>query len=86
MISNSSRLSRMSIRQIPTRIELGFWQIVIALMSESPSVQQLVRWLYSDLLPSAEKLVSKLNRRRLFRWSAGGLGMGLVIGFLTAIL
>ncbi|MGW8224407.1 MAG: hypothetical protein ACWGOY_01675 [Anaerolineales bacterium] len=75
----------MSIRQISSRIELSFWQILIGLMSESPQFQRLVRWSYLGLFPAAAKWSNNYNLRRAFQWAAGGLGFGIMIGFLIAL-
>ncbi|MFL7894078.1 MAG: hypothetical protein ACK2UM_04470 [Anaerolineales bacterium] len=75
----------MSIRQFSSRIELNFWQIVIGLMSESPKFQRLVRWSYLGLFPAVSNWFTKFNRRRAFQWAAGGLGFGIMIGFLIAL-
>ena len=75
----------MSIKQIPSKIELGFWQIVISLLSESRSVQRLVCWFYLDVGPKTKQLIHRLERQQLLRWSAAGLAMGLLVGFLIAV-
>lgn len=77
--------TRMSLRQLPTKIELGFWQIAISLLSESKSIQRLVRWFYLDLRPKSSQLFNQLERHKVIRWSAAGLGMGLLFGFLIAV-
>lgn len=76
----------MSLRHLPSRIELGFWQITISLLSESTSLQRLIRWFYLDFRPKAGQVLSRFERRRVMRWSAAGLGTGLLLGFLIAIL
>ena len=75
----------MSLRQLSTKIELGFWQIAISLLSESKSIQRLVRWFYLDLRPKSSQLFNQLERHKVIRWSAAGLGMGLLFGFLIAV-
>jgi hypothetical protein len=76
---------KMSIRQIPSKIELGFWQIAITLLSESRPVQQLVCWFYLEVGPKSSQYIKRLDRPQLLRWSAAGLGMGLLVGFLIAV-
>ena len=75
----------MSLRHLPSKIELGFWQITISLLSESTSIQRLVRWFYLDLRPRTLEFLIQLEQKRVIRWSAAGLGMGLLFGFLIAI-
>jgi len=64
---------------------LGFWQITIRLLSESTSLQRLIRWFYLDLRPKSGQVLSQLERQQVMRWSAAGLGTGLLLGFLIAI-
>ena len=75
----------MSLRHLPSKIELGFWQITISLLSESTSIQRLVRWFYLDLRPRTLEFLIQLEQKRVIRWSAAGLGIGLLFGFLIAI-
>ena len=75
----------MSLRHLPSKIELGFWQITISLLSESTSIQRLVRWFYLDLRPRTLEFLIQLEQKQVIRWSAAGLGMGLLFGFLIAI-
>jgi hypothetical protein len=76
---------KMSIRHISSKIELGFWQIAISLLSDSRYVQQLVCWFYLEVGPVSRQFVNQLERRQLLRWSAAGLGLGLLAGFLIAV-
>lgn len=75
----------MSLRHLPSRIELGFWQIAISLLSESTSLQRLIRWFYLDFWPKAGQVLNRFERQRVMRWSAAGLGTGLLLGLLIAI-
>jgi hypothetical protein len=75
----------MSLKHIYTKIELGFWQITISLLSESTSLQRLIRWFYLVFRPKAGELFSRFQRQQVIRWSAAGLGAGLILGFLVAI-
>ena len=77
--------NQMSIRQLSSRIELSFWQIVIELLSESPKFQRLVKWSYLGLFPAAANLLNNMSRRRAIQWAAGGLGAGLMIGLIIAL-
>ena len=77
--------TKMSLRQISTKIVLGFWQIAISLLSESKSIQRFVRWFYLDLRPKTSRLFNQLESHKVLRWSAAGLGMGLLFGFLIAV-
>jgi hypothetical protein len=76
---------KMSIRHLSSKIELGFWQIAISLLSDSRPVQQLVCWFYLDVRPKSSQFIKRLERRQLLRWSAAGLGIGLLAGFLIAV-
>lgn len=76
----------MSLRHLSSRIELGFWQIAIGLLSESTSLQRLIRWFYLDFRPGTGEIVSRFERQRVLRWSAVGLGAGLLFGFIVAII
>lgn len=75
----------MSLRQLSTRIELSFWQIVISLLSESRPLQCLVRWIYLDFHPMLVTFLQHFEKQRAIRWAAIGLGLGLLTGFLISI-
>ena len=75
----------MSIRQLSSRIELTFWQVAINLLSESRSLQRLVRWFYLNLEPRLAQYTKRLERRRIYRWSAAGLGLGFFTGILISV-
>ena len=75
----------MSLRQLSTRIEVSFWQIVIILLSESRLLQRLVRWVYLDFLPLLVAFLQHFEQQRVIRWAAAGLGLGLMTGFLISI-
>lgn len=75
----------MSLREISSRIELNFWQILIGLMSESQSFQKSFRWLYLDFGPAVIVVYQTIDQKRLFRWSVIGLGSGLIIGLLISL-
>lgn len=75
----------MSLRQLSTRIELSFWQIVISLLSESRPLQRLVRWIYLDFHPKLVTFLQHFEKHRAIRWAAVGLGLGLLTGFLIQI-
>ena len=74
----------MSLRQLSTRIELSFWQIMINLLSGSKPLQSLIRWLYLEILPAIRDFIKNLNRQRLIRTAILGLGFGLIAGFLIS--
>ena len=76
----------MSIRQISSRIQLSFWQMVISLLSESRTSQQLVRWFYLKLFPVAENIFARFERQKVYRWAAAGLGTGFIIGLLITLV
>jgi hypothetical protein len=75
----------MSLRQLSTRIEVSFWQIIISLLSESRLLQRLVKWVYLEFLPTLIAFLQHFNQQRVIRWAAAGLGLGLMTGFLIAI-
>ncbi len=75
----------MSVKHISSRIELSFWQIAIALLSQSSSLQRVIRWFYLDIMPNVTKFSKQLDRQRIIRWAIIGLGFGFAIGFLIAI-
>ena len=75
----------MSLRQLSTRIEVSFWQIIIILLSESRLLQRLVKWVYLEFLPTLITFLQHFNQHRVIRWAAAGLGLGLMTGFLIAI-
>jgi hypothetical protein len=74
----------MSLREISSRIELNFWQILIGLMSESQSFQKSFRWFYLDFGPAVIVLYQTIDHKRLFRWAVIGLGSGILIGLLIS--
>jgi hypothetical protein len=76
----------MSLRQISSRIELSFWQIIISLLSESRHLQRLVRWVYLEFLPVLEIFFENFDKKRAFLWAAGGVGFGLLTGLLISLL
>ncbi len=75
----------MSVKNISTRIELSFWQIIISLLSQSKTFQKLVRWFYQNIMPKYGTFLHNLNRHRIFHWALIGLGFGFAIGFLIAL-
>jgi hypothetical protein len=77
--------SIMSLRQLSSRIELSFWHIVIGLLSESHSLQRLIRWFYLDFLPATTYIYQQFDSQRVIRWAAIGLGLGFVVGFFISL-
>lgn len=75
----------MSLRQISTRLELSFWQIIICLLSESRMVQRLIRWVYTDFYPQTDHY-QWIDLKKIILWAALGLGLGLLCGFVIAIV
>lgn len=76
----------MSLRQLPSRIELTFWQIVINLLSQSRMLQRFIPWVYLKVRPHVMTVRTGINLRRFVRWSATGLGLGLITGLVISIL
>lgn len=83
---HKNRGTRMNLRQIPSRIELGFWQVTITLLSESILLQRFIRWFYLEFRPQIVAIISRFERQRLVRWAAAGLCMGLLFGFIVVLL
>lgn len=76
----------MIFRKIPSRIELTFWQIVINLLSQSLLIQRMFRWIYFVFFPIIKSFPKQIDIKRLFRWSATGLGIGIITGFVISLL
>jgi hypothetical protein len=76
----------MGLRQLPSRIELTFWQIVINLLSQSKLLQRLIRWFYLELMPHSKLFIQQIDLKRFVRWSATGLGLGIITGLVISIL
>jgi len=75
----------MSLRQLSTRIEVSFWQIIISLLSDSRLLQSFIRWIYLEFFPTLIAFIQHFNQQRVIRWAAAGLGLGLMTGFLITI-
>lgn len=68
----------MSLRTIFYQAELSFWSVVIPLMSESPTLKNVIRGVYSVIKTTC-------NAYWFFTalaWSAIGLVFGLFLGLL----
>ena len=76
----------MSLRQISSRLELSFWQVIICLLSESRTVQRLIKWAYTDIYPTTSAHDRQFDLKKLILWGAVGLGLGSLCGFLIALL
>jgi hypothetical protein len=74
----------MSLRQLSTRIELSFWQIVIGLLSGSKPLQKLIQWFYLDFMPAIRVHFQNIDSQRFIRMAVVGLGFGLIAGFLIS--
>jgi len=72
----------LTIRRLPALIELGFWNLTIFLLSESPVLQKLVRWGFRKL-PSLKSFdeYKSINIRTVMILA----GSGIVLGFLVSI-
>jgi hypothetical protein len=75
-----------TMKHIAARIELTFWQFIIDLLSRSKLLQQFIRWTYLEVRPSALVILSRINLRRFVRWSATGLGLGVITGLVISFL
>ena len=79
-------MSSMTIRQLSSRLEVNFWQIMIGLLSESQPIRKSIRWLYLGFFPALADFYLQFNRKLLFRWAVAGLGLGLLTGFLISLI
>ena len=76
----------MSLKQISTRMEISFWQLVIQLLSESHTIQRIISWIYHRGLPSTTKFIQGLDFDRVLRWAAVGLALGFMTGLLSTLV
>jgi len=76
----------MLIKQFSLRLEISFWQLVIALMHESAFVQNVIRWGYHRLLPLVLGLSQLVDFKRVANWGIAGFFIGLVISVISALL
>lgn len=76
----------MSFKQISTRLEISFWQLVIQLLSESDTIQEIIAWIYHRGSPGINRFVHKLDYEKALRWAAYGLTLGFLIGLLSTLV
>jgi hypothetical protein len=76
----------MSFKQISTRLEISFWQLVIQLLSESYTIQEIIAWVYHRGSPGMARFVHRFDVEKALRWAAYGLALGFLIGFLSALV
>ena len=76
----------MTIRQLSTRLEISFWQLVIQLLSESRTVQRMIAWVYHRGSPATARFINSLNAERALQWAAIGLALGFLAGLLAALI
>jgi hypothetical protein len=75
----------MSIKQISSNLELGLWNVLIDLLSDSQLFQDFIRWVYQVLVPGVIKIQDAFNFTAALRWSLAGTGFGILTGFLIAL-
>jgi len=75
----------MSIKQIPMRLELGFWNLTIHLLSQSALLRSLVPWFYRSVGLRWGAFRGDFDARRALLWAGAGLVLGFVGGFLAAL-
>ena len=75
----------MSLRQISSRLELSFWQIIICLLSDSSAVQRLIKWAYTDFFTHSTGVNLQIDKKKIFLWAFVGFGLGSIIGLLTSL-
>jgi hypothetical protein len=76
----------MSLKQFSIRVEVGFWQLVIQLLSESHTLQGIITWIYHRGLPASELLANNLEVERALRWALVGLALGFLTGLLSVLI
>jgi hypothetical protein len=70
----------MDVKHIPNRIEIAFWSTAILIMTES----SLLRSAVESCCRLAEDGRYKKALVRALLWGGAGLGLGLVLGLITA--
>ena len=68
----------MSPRIIISRLEIGFWNTVIPLMEESPSIRYIVAWSY--------RIATKMPSTKMILIGLVSIVAGGSLGFLFGIL
>jgi hypothetical protein len=75
----------MNIKQLPTRIEIGFWNLTIHLLSQSAWVRILVTWSYRNIGIRWDAFSRAFDAQRALFWAGVGLLLGFLGGFLAAL-
>jgi hypothetical protein len=77
--------SPIDIRLISNRLEIGFYRLVIDLLSDSKLLQKLITGACSLTWQLAPYLRA-LDRHRAARWAAAGLSIGFFTALISAVL
>jgi len=83
---NSTARYPLALKRMTIRLQLGFWLLVIDLLSDSSWVQDLVAWSYHDLPAMLGRLHRSLDPGLALRWAGFGLALGFAIGLLSSWL
>lgn len=75
----------MNIRQLPTRLELGFWNLTIHILSQSAWLRSLLPWFYRGLGQAWRAFGQAFDARRALLWAMAGFLLGFIGGFLAAL-
>ncbi len=76
----------MLIKQLSLRLEISFWQLLIALMHESSFVQNIIRWGYHRLLPIVFGLNQLIDLKKVINWGLAGFFIGLATSLIITLL
>jgi hypothetical protein len=75
----------MNIKQLPMRLELGFWNLTIHILSQSAWLRSLLPWFYRSVGQRWRVFCQAFDARRALLWAAAGLVLGFIGGFLAAL-
>jgi hypothetical protein len=76
----------MNFRQLTLRLEIGFWNLAIGLLSESTFLRSLVRWLYLAGTGRRPGSNPAFQPARALFWASAGLALGFFAGLLGGFL
>jgi hypothetical protein len=75
----------MNIKQLPLRLELGFWNLTIYLLSQSRWLQNLLPWFYREITLRWRAFTRSFDARLALAWASAGLLLGFIGGFMAAL-
>jgi hypothetical protein len=73
------------IKQLPSRLELSFWNLTIHLLSQSAWLRSLVPWIYRRVGLRWSAFSRSFDIRRAFIWACAALAIGFFGGFLATL-